>query len=309
MKYTLFFCVFIAHLSCQAQRMDTVEVAPSFTTVIEFESNLVGGVDIASKAYDVRAVGKVLLLNVKPGFAVSAPTTSLMAQTDSSVHVWIVRFSTKPKKLHYKSSVVRERHLLTPQASLTQSTVPDRNIERQPVVPEGGLGQELVEQQRPKTKPRPDYNTVNTFPPAYGKKVDDITKSKQVYWDVAMKLNNLKFMLYNIHVDEKLMYFAFFIENNSSVSFGIDYLSVAHSPYTKGAKRVQASNPTELETIYQLSFKEILPDDRKLLVYAVPLQAFDDRDNILFKLSESTGNRTLSAQISCKEITTAKRLK
>ncbi|MCA6429146.1 MAG: DUF4138 domain-containing protein [Cytophagales bacterium] len=288
------------------QRMDTVEVSPTFTTVIEFESTLVGGVDIASKCYDVRPSGKVLLINVKPQYASGAPTTSLMAQTDSSVSVWIVRFAATPKKLHYKSSRKTRPVLHTESPRQTTSNY-EETASVVSTIPDLTQAAEYITEA--KKKNAHDYNTINTFPSAYKKKIDDILRAKQTFWDVAMKLNNLKFMLYHIHVDAKFMYFTFFIENNSSVSYTLDYLSIAHSPYTKGAKRVQAGNATELEATYMMTYKEALPDEQKLIVYAVPLMAFDDRDKILFKLSESSGNRTLFTEVSAKEITSAKRIK
>jgi hypothetical protein len=278
------------------------------TSTIVFESNIVFA-DLGSKLYDVRAKENVLLINVK-GAVFNAAPTSLTVKTTNGVGVWLVVQHNSPKKLLYTPDADKNAKL--EKQRITASKTPIIEVEDiQPKVStlrprqvapiaDDHTGEELSSDAAELT------NKINTFPKEYNVKLKNILKSRRMFRDVAEKRNSVLFTLFSIHVDSKYTYFTCTLSNYSSIAFAVDFLSIDRIPYTKTMRKAQAGSIENISFTYEYSVVEVGPDNERMIVFAVPIQAYDDRDNLEFKLSETGGLRTLRFSFSCKNISLAK---
>jgi len=297
----LFFKGFIVY----SQELDTVEVSNSMTTTILFDSDI-SFVDIGSKFFEPRVKGDVLLLNMKPNSGTVSLTT-LTVKTEKSVSVWLVKYSSKPKKYFFNQIPVAVVQILEQnKGNWTPTSVSKSTIENSPIANKTGDELKLI---RPSQRVQPNELVLkNTFPDNFQNKIETILKSPQKFWDVAEKRNNLLFTLHSIYVDTHYMYFAVSLLNYSSIAFAIDYLSIERIPSSKGLKKNQVGTGEDLRSEYEYTYVELSPDKDAKLIYCVPLRAFDDKDSLEFKISELGGSRTLHFTFSCSVVSKAKQI-
>jgi hypothetical protein len=304
-KVILFFLSLSSFAS--AAQLDTIYVSNSMTTTIVFDGNIVFA-DIGSKLYEPRAKDNVLLVNVKSNVN-NAPPTSLTVKSATSVGVWLVVQNNSPKKLLYTPDADRAA-LLAKSSAKTSATerIESQEVESLPVKRKE-IATRLnanVPENRDTNDPSDPLNISDTFPAELKRKVKNILKGPQMFWDVAEKKNSMLLSLFAINVDSKYTYFTCKLANYSSIGFTLDFLSIDRIPFTKSMRKSQAGGVENIPLAYEYFPVEVEPDGQGVLIFAMPLQAFDDRDMLEFKLSESGGSRTLRFSFSCKSISKAK---
>lgn len=304
-KVILFFLSLSSFAS--VAQLDTIYVSNSMTTTIVFDGNIVFA-DIGSKLYEPRAKDNVLLVNVKSNVN-NAPPTSLTVKTATSVGVWLVVQNNSPRKLLYTPDADRAA-LLAKSLAKTSATerIESQEVESLPVKRKE-IATKLnanVPENRDTNAPSDPLNITDTFPAELKRKVKNILKGPQMFWDVAEKKNSMLLSLFAINVDSKYTYFTCKLANYSSIGFTLDFLSIDRIPFTKSMRKSQAGGVENIPLAYEYFPVEVEPDGQGVLIFAMPLQAFDDRDMLEFKLSESGGSRTLRFSFSCKSISKAK---
>ncbi|MCA6367693.1 MAG: DUF4138 domain-containing protein [Cytophagales bacterium] len=291
-------------------QLDTIYVANSMTTTIVFDGDIVFA-DIGSKLYEPRAKDNVLLVNIKPNVN-NAPPTSLTVKSTTSVGVWLVVQNNSPKKLLYtpdadRAAMLAKSAAKTPAVERIESaeveTVPVKRKETASRLNANATENREAGETSNSSNP---LNINDTFPADLKRKVKNILKGPQMFWDVAEKKNSMLLSLYSINVDTKYTYFTCKLANYSSIGFTLDFLSIDRIPFTKSMRKSQAGGVENIPLSYEYFPVEVEPDGQGVLVFAMPLQAFDDRDMLEFKLSESGGSRTLRFSFSCKSISKAK---
>lgn len=325
----LFLFLIIASTS-KGQLQDTLFVSDNMTVTILFESN-VKDVDVGNFDFVWSKKENMALIKAK---IPRAKTTSLMVQTNSNVHVWVVCYKSSLNKLLVDTRVpnptvvnqkpIEQRVYASNRPIDNQTgTQPTQSVTRPANTPSqsGPNAQSLQEYLK---RAEEKYRNFE-MPPAISNRAstgnrdfsvkDDLMQRKifsffsnpREYGSMAEKRNGLYFSLLDIHVDRQYIYFRISLFNTSSIAFDIDFLSLEIEGKKSFQKR-QSNHRKLIPYEYRESVLSIYPDLEETIVIVTDVFSLDVDDKVVFKINELSGSRSLSFSVLGKYIVNAKSL-
>lgn len=317
---------FINHESNGQQ--DTLFVSDNMTVTILFESNVkdvdVGNFDFVWSKKENMALVKAKLPRAK--------TTSLMIQTNSNVHVWVICYKNTINKLlidtrtpsPISSQKPVERNIYASNKSVdgnpatvaNQSAIKTNNAQQ--VNTNAQSLQEYLKRAEEKYRkfeiPEAISNRAATGNRDFSvkdelmqHKVYSFFSSPRLFGSIAEKKNGLYFSLLDIHVDRQYVYFRLSLFNTSSIAFDVDFLSLE----IEGKKSFQKRQSSQRKLIpyeYRESVLSIYPDMEETIVIITDIFSLDVDDKVVFKINDLSGSRSLSFSVQGKYIVNAKSL-
>lgn len=321
--YKLFLLPFLFPLICFSQRHDTLYVSHDKTLYTLFDSD-VDLVNVGSTDYEYELnKNMVMVVAVKP----KVPTTSLMVKTKSGeVFVWYIAYRQHPPRLledtrpsagqRHTTASTKEKDPVVIASSSKQYPVKSSGATSGESAPAPSQSAVLTERDKKayanvtvpyyiRTRTETENRDYEAPDEIIEKKMFYIMNQKRSIKDIGEIDNSIYFMLHDLYVDKKYIYIKMSIHNTSSIAFDIDFLSFERSQ-EKTIKKREGTSIQPLDIMYKESVKSVSPSTEEIIVYAVSLFAFEDKDQVLVKLSELGGVRTMKFVIPAKLITNAK---
>lgn len=320
MKAIIFAIFGFLSVCAYGQAIDTVEVSTSKTTYILLDSD-VNLVDIGTKEFvGIPKENMVILKAIRE----NAAPTSLMVRTKTGVHVWMLKYAANPKQILINKQTYQSAQPLvqTNATKIEAATDKSQLPYSKPGQPAENKGYQSAQQydqrniERYGNEEMPSFiqvredrgnRHVDVRDPMMQKKFFHILKQKRTVKDVGEISNGIYFMLQNVFVDREHLYLTITINNTSSISFDLDFISFERKQ-GKTFKRKEALSTMMLDVQHYETVYSVAPSTEENLVYAIKLFALQDTDTVLVKLNEIGGVRTINFTIPAKLITTAKSL-
>lgn len=278
------------------QKLDTIYVSTNRTVVAIFASRILS-VDLGTTdfIYDVDQ-NTLDMIKLKSAFPNVQPT-SYMVRTEKELYTGIIAFKPLTGRLQYDFRINEQI-----KQSLTKEEGQSRAVERE----------KKVSASTPKAIKQREFEEnryANIEDEDVKRKVWDIFNKEEIhFYTYAHKANDMIFSLTNLYVDSKYLYLKMSINNPTSISFNIDFVSFELE--TKGKKTKNSAEQTKLfySSIYE-SVKRIEPQSKTDVIYVIDLYAFEKKDKLTIKINELKGERTFNIQVPGSEINNAKRIK
>ncbi|MGM9512468.1 conjugative transposon protein TraN [Larkinella sp. GY13] len=134
-----------------------------------------------------------------------------------------------------------------------------------------------------------------------------ITSHKKFIKNIGVRNHMVSAFLGNMYMDNALMYLSVTVENNSNVTYPIDFVKV-YVRDVEGAKR-QTIQEEELRIILLNDVNSVDNGKSKTLVVAIPRITISSDKQLEFELYEQKGGRHLRFPINSKIVSKAKSFK
>lgn len=306
MKICLGLAFAVAYFISAGQRVDTIHVTKEFGVYVVFDSEI-KKVDIASKLeYGFNVDADMLMLRA---IREDAKNTSIMVRTLSDDYVFILSYRQRVKQLLIRKGKQYDPQLaVQPPVGKPLSSPPGiRNVEP------GSSHDKSVQSERfsgPKIpKDIQDRiargnRDVKVQDSTMEKKLYSVYEAKKTFRDLGEISNGLFFSLHNVYVDTKHIYIKLSLHNTSSISFDIDFVYFERVQ-GKNFKKREAFVNTATPYVFKESVYSVAPASDEVMVFVLNLFAYKEKDNLLVRVNEKGGLRSLQFSIPCKEIVNA----
>lgn len=322
------------------QGLDTIQVSMSASSYVLLPSEVIR-IEVGSKGFIGTYKENYVVLKAT---SENALPTSLMIQSKTGMDFKILKFVKNPTKIvnDYREiqnvqtvvAKTEQKNTITESNTSLKSVNPEvnnsamtkGNIKTTPVIdktPEkeqvGHISPEVYEKRNKERYGKEEAPVFISSRTSSGNRNVDVRddimqrkfyrmlKEKQSIKDVGEGVNGIYFLLADIFVDREFMYFKFIINNTSSISFDMDYMSLERAQ-GKTLKRKEALSNSFLEIVHYESVYSVAPGSEEVIIAAVNLFALNDNDLLKVKLNEQGGVRTLKLDVKAKLITNAKTL-
>lgn len=308
MRYIILLILIFQTCALKAQH-DTVYVDVDKTTAMLFPEDVLIAEVALLKDYNVAVKGRLVVCRAA---STQARTSSLLVRTENSINIWIITYKSNPKKLLWDETkpkpdeVISTKQTSPPvlqthsnQVSNTEGNSSSVSIKNTKQVNKPSLGASAIN----------DDNSLILIPPGKDDNFDFVLKAKRYIRGIGIKTaGGLYYWLNGIYLDNEFMYMSVSIHNTSQISYDVDFVGFEHKSEISLARKKQTAQEDVVSPPFYYTFRSVAIGDEKKLVYAIPLYAYNEADQMGLKIIERKGDRSLFLKFTGKDIFNAKRI-
>lgn len=312
MQKILFILFFFFSLKITAQVTDTIEVSFTKSVYLIFPE---------ATNYD-RGSEDVLIKNPENKIIIQAAVenfeeTNLFVQSGPEYYMFILKYSTNPKKLLFNyqvrknttSSVSATAPIITEKVN-TSTTSPSTQTSNTPTpnLPSEALGNEMIDQSVYTTKLESQKTTKETKT-THETNAIWANAQQQTIFNKGIVNGKISFIATNLYVYENYFYLKLSVINKSKINYDIDFIRFTIKNKSKSVKKA-ADQYIELTPIY-IHNKDIkTAPGQETIEYIYVFDKFTIEDNKKFNIEmwEKNGDRKLGFDFLSKELLGIKRI-
>ena len=154
-----------------------------------------------------------------------------------------------------------------------------------------------------------DDNRFILIPPGKDGAFEEVLDAKRYIRGIGIKTaGGLYYWLNGLYLDGDYIYMSVTIYNTSQISYDVDFVGFEHMTEVTITRKKQTTQDDVVSPPFYYSYRSIPIGEEKKLIYAIPLYAYNEGDQMALKIVEKKGDRSLFLKFSGKDLLSAKRI-